>query len=514
MKEKKKWQPKVKKDKKPMSKKKFLLMGFVVLFFLMLVAAGILLYRNGQSRQPDNSWMSFGSDSGGNPFQSGGFAGSFGNGNSTSLNSVGQAATMVSASGVTSMGVISENFEVTDMTTGLYVEEVYVSSGEKVEEGTALLKLSEDSVAEAKAELEKAKTDTDLAYRAGVIEYQQNLINIQYDYDAAVLAGEQAKAVYEENISRLSEDVERAQEALDEAKELIAEYEAAITQDTYATTYPYAELKALYDENLEVLKAKIEEWGVSWERVVNGRGGNQYETVLQGLYSVLEQNLRDYEEAKENYDNAVEEAGIQLKKQQLSLSSLETDLANAKKEEEEGYLSAKLTYETALAEAEQAKENYEAALEQAEAEYEELLDAKEKAEENLALFEETVGDGYFYASESGSILRVNCRRGSYLQADSTVASYSDTSQVTVTVSVSQESIAAIAVGDTAMVSASDGSMWQAYVTEINPVSSAESRTSVTYSVTIRLSGDTSNVSANTQVTVIFGMGGMTNEKDN
>lgn len=502
MKEKKMQKTKVKKEKKPMSKKKFLLVGFVVLIILILIGLGVFLYIKGNTNdKKQNNWMTF--DFGG---------GQSGNGTQISQNQNNMV--MVSASGVTSMGVISEKFEVTDLTTGLYVEEVYVSSGTDVEEGTALLKLAEESIQEAREELEKTKTDTDLAYRAGKIEYEQNLITIQYEYDLSVLEGEQAKAVYEESISRLSDGVDRAQEALDEAKELIAEYEDAIANDTYATTYPYVELKALYDENLEVLKAKMEEWGVSWEKVTNGRGGNQYETVLQGLYSILEQNLKDYEQAKESYDQAVEDAQIQLKKQRLQLSSLETALANAKKEKEEGYLSAKLTYETALAEAEQAKENYEAAMEQARAEYEELLDAKEDAEENLELFEATVGDGYFYASTSGSVMRVNCRAGSYLQADSTVASYSDLSQVTVTVSVDQEDIANIAVGDSAIVSDSDGAMWQAVVTEINPVSSSSSRTSVTYSVIVQITGDTSNASANTQVTVIFGMGGMTNEKVN
>lgn len=490
---KKREKTKERKEKKPMSKKKFLLVGFVVLIISIL--SGVLFYIL-KSRNVTS--LDFGRETGGKQQGEMGL----------------DVQNLVTVSGVTSMDVVTEDFEVTDLTKGLYVEEVYVSSGTEVQEGTALLKFSQESVQNAREELESAKQEAELAYRAGRIEYEQKQITLRYDYDLAVLKGEQAKAVYEESISRLSDGVVKAQENLQETKDLIAEYEAAIAEDTYAITYPYAEKKALYDENLSVLMAKMEEWGVGWESVTNGRGGNQYATVLQGLYSVLEQNLRDYEETKEKYDNAVEEAQIQLKKQKLQLAGLETALANAEMEKQEGLLSAKLTYETALANAQQAEKNYDASLEQATAEYEELLETKEETEENLKLFEETVGDGYFYASQSGNVVRMNCRAGNYLQSDSAVLSYSDASRVTITLSVSQDSIGKIAVDDSAVVLDSSGTMWQAVVMEINPVSSSSSRTSVTYSVVVKLVGNTENISAGSQVTVIFGMGGMTNEKNN
>lgn len=490
---KKREKTKERKEKKPMSKKKFLLVGFVVLIISIL--SGVLFYIL-KSRNVTS--LDFGRETGGKQQGEMGL----------------DVQNLVTVSGVTSMDVVTEDFAVTDLTKGLYVEEVYVSAGTEVQEGIMLLKFSQESVQNAREELESAKQEAELAYRAGRIEYEQKQITLRYDYDLAVLKGEQAKAVYEESISRLSDGVVKAQENLQETKDLIAEYEAAIAEDTYAITYPYAEKKALYDENLSVLMAKMEEWGVGWESVTNGRGGNQYATVLQGLYSVLEQNLRDYEETKEKYDNAVEEAQIQLKKQKLQLAGLETALANAEMEKQEGLLSAKLTYETALANAQQAEKNYDASLEQATAEYEELLETKEETEENLKLFEETVGDGYFYASQSGNVVRMNCRAGNYLQSDSAVLSYSDASRVTITLSVSQDSIGKIAVDDSAVVLDSSGTMWQAVVMEINPVSSSSSRTSVTYSVVVKLMGNIENISAGSQVTVIFGMGGMTNEKNN
>ncbi len=263
----------------------------------------------------------------------------------------------------------------------------------------------------------------------------------------------------------------------------------------------------------------MEEWGVTWDQITGsgstmagamggsmGNSSNGSEvTVLKGLYSVLEQNLQDYEEAQEEYDNAISDAELQLQMLQLSLSGLEAAYTQAQADAEEKSISAKLAYQTSLASAEQAERDYETALQKAQAEYEELLSDKEEAEENLALFEESVGDGYFYAASSGTVIMCNYRAGGYLQSDSVVIAYSNNEEVTVTVAVDQDDIASLAVGDNAYVQVSESGSFDGTVTAISPISDSESRTSVTYDVTVTLSGDVSDLSANLTATVIFGM---------
>lgn len=56
---------------------------------------------------------------------------------------------MVAASGVISVGVTEESFDVENLTTGLVIEEVYISSEMEIEEGTKVLKLTGDSVRSA-----------------------------------------------------------------------------------------------------------------------------------------------------------------------------------------------------------------------------------------------------------------------------------------------------------------------------------------------------------------------------
>ena len=466
---------------------------------------------------------------------------------------------MIMASGVTSGGMSEESFEVENLTQGLLIEEVYVSSGDEVAENDAILKLSEDSVQEAREELEELLKEADLAYRTGTIEYEQNLITARYDRDEALLAGEQAEAVYQQTIASLEDSVESASEALAEAKEEIAEYEALIAGDDYYNTYKVGEYKALYDENLELLKQRMEEWGVSWSQVTSGQSGSfgsgnsgtssfgssssgslsadqssmargsvsggdagstgsvssdaGYVQVLSGLYSVLEQNLKDYEQAQEDYEDATANAKLNLQTLKLSLSSLEEALAQAQENYDTQVLQAKLTKETSLAEAERAESDYETAVEKAESDYETLKDTWEDALANLELFETSVGDGYYHVSGSGTIMNLRVRANQYLTANSVLFMYQNQEKVTVTVSVDQADIAGIEVGGAAYVESSDYGSFQGTVTAVNPISSSESRANVTYQVTVLLSGETT-LPANETVTVLFGMGGNTDEKEN
>ena len=62
---------------------------------------------------------------------------------------------MIAASGVTNVGITEASFDVENLTTELEIEEVYAVSGEEVTAGDKILKLTEDSVEEARKELDE-----------------------------------------------------------------------------------------------------------------------------------------------------------------------------------------------------------------------------------------------------------------------------------------------------------------------------------------------------------------------
>ncbi len=483
---------------------------------------------------------------------------------------------MVVASGVTSVGVTEESFDVENLTTVLEIEELYVNSEEEIAEGTKVLKLSEDSIAEAREELEQTLKDADLAYRAGAIEYEQSKITAEYDRDSTLLIGEQAKAVYDETISSLATSVERAKGELEQAKLDIAEYQSYVNNDSYKSYFKVDEYQAVYDETLAALMDKMEEWGVSWPQVTGqggggsmsnpsggivggesssdvGIGGNPSDAgmgsgsfdgvmpvstvsggdavyspdsgsgvpgdedvqvagptsdqirVLASLYDVLELQRKDLDQAESDYQEAVANAFFELQTLELQLPKLENALTEAEKNYKNQILQAELTYETSLTNAQSAESDYETAIEQAETTYEALKNDLEDARDNLELFESSVGDGYFYASGNGTILRMIVRAGQNLSSESTIFMYSNQEEMTVTVSVDQADIASIVLDDSVYIQSTEFGGFEGIVTEVNPVSNSDSRTNVRYAVTVQFSGSESGIGANESVTVVFGM---------
>ena len=495
-------QKKNKKEKKGKGRKKWIIVALVLVLTLGggSVAAVVILHRNGNRSEfsmPANmSGLTFTED-------------------------------MTAASGVTNVGITEASFDVENMTTELEIEEVYAVSGEEVTAGDKILKLTEDSVEEARKELERALEDAELAYRTGAIEYEQNLITAEYTRDSAILTGQQAKEVYDETVASLQSAVARAEEELQDAEDDIAEYESYVNDGSYKSYFKVDEYQAIYDENLKALTDKLDEWGIGWSQITGGSAGSVQAggtagnvlgssgqdsnssnvKTLASLYNILEQNLKDLEEAQEKYEDAVTNASFNLQTLQLKLPSLQQAVTEAKENYEIQLAQAKLTYETSLSGAERAESDYNTTVEKAKSDLAALKSTYEDAKENLERFESSVGDGYFYASEDGTILRTMVRPEQTLTSDAVVFVYSNPKELTVTVSVDQSDIAKLTVGDSAYVQSSAGSGYTGVITAIDPVSSSDSRTSVTYSVTVQINveDEEDSLSANESVTVVFGM---------
>ena len=495
-------QKKNKKEKKRKGRKKWIIVALVLVLTLGggSVAAVVILHRNGNRSEfsmPGNmAGLTFTED-------------------------------MTAASGVTNVGITEASFDVENLTTELEIEEVYAVSGEEVTAGDKILKLTEDSVEEVRKELERALEDAELAYRTGAIEYEQNLITAEYTRDSAILTGQQAKDVYDETVASLQSAVTRAEEELQDAEDDIAEYESYVNDGSYKSYFKVDEYQAIYDENLKALTDKLDEWGISWSQVTGGSAGSVQAggtagnvlgssgqdsnssnvKILASLYNILEQNLKDLEEAQEKYEDAVTNASFNLQTLQLKLPSLQQAVTEAKENYEIQLVQAKLTYETSLSGAERAESDYDTTVEKAKSDLAALKSTYEDAKENLELFESSVGDGYFYASEDGTILRTFARAEQTLTSDAVVFVYSNPKELTVTVSVDQADIAKLTVGDSAYVQSSAGSGFTGVITVIDPISSSDSRTSVTYSVTVQINveDEEDSLSANESVTVVFGM---------
>ena len=211
-----------------------------------------------------------------------------------------------------------------------------------------------------------------------------------------------------------------------------------------------------------------------------------------------------YYKAWDEYEATADKAAEQLPQLKIEIESLKKGLAEAEADYQIEVLEAETTYKKALAQTELAQSDYNAAMQKAADELETLEDEKTEAQENLEEFETLLGDGYFYTQNAGTIMMVGTRKESNLQGGSMVVAYRNTEDISVTVSVAQEDIHKLEVGDNAQVMVEGYGTYEGKITYLNPVSNSGSRTNITYEVVVDLIGDNiSSLKENLTATVIF-----------
>lgn len=463
---------------------------------------------------------------------------------------------IVTASGLTSTGMTEEEYELDFPETQLFVEESYLSMGDTVEKGTKAFKISDESLKEAKEELKNAAAETELAYRQGLIDYERNKLEADSTYQTAEVNAKYAQAEYDSSLEQSKVDVEDLKQQAEDAQELYDEYAAVVKSDYYYSYYNIEELKSVYYDNFSFLMDLYERWDIEGlnDQYPNGVGSlsgtgtsqspDSASTVAQSdsgasgstggmpgggmpssgksegssasseadkltVYDMMDElvteNGEEYEEAMDNYKKDTAMATASLDQAKSNLATLQARLQEAELAYEKQVIMSKVDYDSTIADSENAKLVYDTTVKKLDEDLEALKDDEADAKDNLQIFESTMGDGYFYTQSAGTIVMNRVRKGSYLGTEDILLAYSDPETVTVAASVDQEDIASVNVGDGAYVVISEYGSYEGTVISINPVSSSDSKSAVTYTVTVELSGDMSNLESNLTSYVYLGM---------
>jgi HlyD family secretion protein len=359
-------------------------------------------------------------------------------GSSTASGSTTTSGSASSTSSTSKTSSTSTSNSSTSTTTAtLEVEEVYVKTGQKVNAGDPILKLTDDSVAEYKKDLEEAVTTATLAVKEAKMNVQTSKLEADYTYDTNVANGTVAESEYNSTITTLQAAVDNAQDAVNASNAKIADYQSKIAAGANLSSQLTEE-----QSNLATLQAKL--------------------ASAQNAYTTKSIAAKEtYDEAMLNYNNA------------SSIHSIDTNGIN---------------------------DNVENA-----------QDTLDDAQDALSEFEKVVGDGKIYAEYSGRIMSLGYAAGDTLSSSTSIATYADDTAVTIAVSVSQEDISAVKIGDTVNIAltAYDGEAFTGTVSSMDTTTSSKSST-ISYTVTIAFTGDVSKVYAGMTGDVTF----VTKEVDN
>lgn len=453
---------------------------------------------------------------------------------------------VVTATGLTSAGMSQENYSLGFLEDGLYVEEICFNLGDEVETGTAVFKVSQESLESARSKLEKALTEAQLNSREGRITLESGLIDAEETKNLADAEASWAQTVYDNAVADAQAELDSVQKQVDEAQEKVDEYTASAESDYYAQYYQVEELRQTWKDYAAFLAQLYQEWDVAaLEDVFGGSGGkngvgyvtNQVsasgsntsgfsgnsieaggmgqmgtpgsDEIRYNIYLAMVEEADEakelYDEAEENYETAKETAAAGLGKAKSELTVLQAKLAEQQISYQKAVLEAQNTYEQTIANQKNAQLVYETTVKSLEEDYQTLQDEEETAQNHLELFEEQIGDGTFYTTKSGTVVMTNVRAGSWLKEDSVVLAFNNPETISVAASVGQSDIASVSIGEDAVVMISGYGVFEATVTSFNPVSESSGGMSVTYTVNVELQGDCSDLESNLTAYVYFGL---------
>ena len=450
-----------------------------------------------------------------------------------------------SGDGTTQVSTVSQIPEFDATVADLAVEEVYVASGDTVEEGDPILKLTADSVKEAQDYYTDAVSDATDTLSNAKSSYDLGVLEAQYTKESTVTTAEYADADYNASLTDLDQKVTDSKAALEDAQSKISEYTTALANNTYYTENQIDEKKAAADEAQKAvddaqkkyddavttyntlkktvsdeiaaltsadLDTQAEQLKTDYASFTQAKDDiDSAQKDLEKAQSDLSQKLNESTQAQSNYEKHVQDATQQKEQLEGSLTQLQSAYEEALQNAVTEKVKVQNTYDTAVVDGEYAQTVYDNAVAS-------LQSAVDTAQENLDNLtqEQTALNaleaGVITASQAGTIAAVTYEAEDVLKDSTAVVSYYDTDTILVTIDVDQSHINDIAVGDTADVEVSGVRRGGALTGTISSVATAatsdSSASKVSYEVQVSIDNSDGTLSTGLSATVTCNYGSL------
>ena len=419
----------------------------------------------------------------------------------------GQAGSDSSTSKTTSSSSGSESVSDSD----LVIKKVCITSGQNVKKGDTVLKLTSKSVSNVRKLYKEAVSSAELSLKEAKVDRDSNKLTAEYEYKERIAAGKSAKTTYNATLQSLQSAVVTAQNNYDTAvsgintlPSKIKKLQKKIKKAGGSTTvYNSLTVSNTTDKKMDTDSTAsngMDGMGNDNKNTgaggTSGAGGNAGTTTSSesnqsssGTITTMQQQLASYKQ--------------QLSEYKSNLKNLKSQLKAAKKARKTGKVSAKKTYDAAMLQYSNAKTLYNVAMDGIDDDVKEAQETLKEAKKALKTFEKYAGKGIIKADCSGTVTSVGYEDGETLSTDTDIATYMNSDAVTTSVSVAQDDISEIEVGDTVNISLSayEDKTFHGKVTSISTTSSGTS--TVSYPVVVTMTGDVSSIYAGMSADVTF-----------
>lgn len=355
----------------------------------------------------------------------------------------------------------------------LKVEEVYVVVGQRIQEGDAVYKFTQDSIDDVRKTLNYAKTEAQIAVNEAQTRYDVGVLEASLSYDESILASALAQQSYDNKIARLSNELAAKTLEIEQLLADIYDMQLSLVDDDY---------REQRDELLEAYDDAIKEVENASEDFVTNRVAAA--DTFRSAREAYENFLEKFDSSNEEIEDMIEQVYDIQEEILFTQQLMQKDLLEAGQSYESDTLKgsiAKNTYDTSLV-------SYESSLQKAK---EELEDASSLLQD----FENFVGDGTVYAKGNGLVTQVGFEVGDYLENAGVLVAFAANDDMTVSVDVSEEDIVTMKVGDSVELgfNAYGEETYEGTIQSITTTATSRDTATVSYPVVISINGDTSKL---------------------
>ncbi len=365
----------------------------------------------------------------------------------------------------------------------LKVAEVLAVEGQRIKQGDALFRLTDESVEGVRRKLGAALAEAEIALSEAKTDYQTSLVSAQQTLDANTVTGSRASADYEAALTRNSASVALLESEIKVLEQEISQAQLMLEDEDLLDSYE--EAKAAYTQ----AKNKYEE--------TDFHNATAYVSNLEA-YETASASLEQLEEQLQGYRDVItdnQEEIIQIQSE-ITLASNQKIVSDA--EAAADYKNASLTGELASEIYEYSTAGLSDTVDGAQNDVDEL-------QEKYDAFEAFVGtDNVIYAEADGLVLDIAYSAEDQLVNTGAMLTYTQADDYTVTIHISEEDIVAVKVGSTVELAftAEPDSVYQGTVASITAAASSEYAT-ISYPVTIHVEGDTARLYGGMTADVTF-----------
>lgn len=353
----------------------------------------------------------------------------------------------------------------------LEIGEVYVVSGQRIQEGDPLFSITEKSRNAVLRKLQSVLAKKEIALSEARAEYNSQVLEAKSTYDSSMLTAGSASGqlsaqdtILKEEINGLSAEITVLELEVNQCLEKLTDEDFLESLGDAQTAYEKAKEK--YEATDAHLSAA---YTANYPSYSSAR--QQYESLLsqkEGWEDTISQNQK-----------AIQENNEEILKKQSILDVKITD--------------AKNTYDLNVSYGELAGEIYSYTKEALQSSVNSAQEEMEQARETLEALEEFVGeDGIVYADGDGLVTNIYYEAGDDLMQTGTLLTYVKETDYTVSIDVSEEDIADISIGDSVSI------VFEAYpeeeytgtVSSVTTTKTSDHAKTVSYPVEIMIDGST------------------------